>query len=58
MKMRITALVAGLFCASVLAFAQTASDFKGNWTMTPSNQAGFCYRVKVGNCSGGGSLWQ
>src|SRR6187402_3033949 len=40
MKTRITALVAGLFCASVLAFAQTASESKGNWTMTSSDQAG------------------
>jgi hypothetical protein len=43
MKARITALVAGLFCASVLAFAQTASaasESKGNWTMTSSDQAG------------------
>ena len=30
MKTKITALVAGLFCASVLAFAQTASESKDN----------------------------
>jgi hypothetical protein len=43
MKMRMTALAAGLLCASVLAFVQVASaasEFKGNWTLAASDQAG------------------
>ncbi len=55
MKARFTALAAGLLCASVLSLAQAAEPFKGNWTLSTSEQAGMVHFALSHRMNGGHS---
>src|SRR5262245_27805855 len=58
MKAKLTALAAGVLCASVLSLAQVAraaEPFHGNWTIAPSEQAGMVYFSLMQQMHGGHS---